>query len=165
MAENNLPIEKAPTGGEPNPFMGRDLEDNPFKIDPTKNPFKGYERPSMARKAPVKEPGKAKEDLGIFKGAYNAAMTRKLNWIIGRSGGYKDFTSFTNVPQAVREKMVALRNRLVPKGRDYINKIDFQREVNKIKREMTYSQGNDRLASEKFLKEIELKTGIKPKPY
>jgi len=165
MAENNLPIEKAPTGGEPNPFMGRNIENNPFKIDPTQNPFKGYERPGFAKRAPIKEAAKTKEEPAIFKGAYNVAEARKLRWIIGRSGGYKDFSSFTNLPPAVREKMIVLRDKIVPKGKEFINKIEFQRALNDIKRKMTYSQGNDRIASEKFLKEIELKTGIKPKPY
>jgi len=168
MAENNFPIEKAPTGGESNPFMGRNIEDNPFKMDPTKNPFKGYERPTLAKKPSVKVTplsSKAKEDLGIFKGAYNAAEARKLRWIIGRSGGYKDFSSFTNLPPAVKEKMLVLRDKVVPKGKEFVNKIEFQRTLNDIARKMTYLQGNDRTASERFLKEIELKTGVKPKIY
>ncbi|MDD4531444.1 MAG: hypothetical protein PHH21_01925 [Candidatus Pacebacteria bacterium] len=165
MAENNLPIEKAPTGGESNPFMGRNIENNPFKIDPANNPFKGYDRPSMSRKAPVKETTKTKEEPGVFKGAYGAARTKLLNWIIGRDKGYDNFRNFTSVNQDVRNKMMELRGRLVPKNREFINKLDFQREVNKMKREMTYLQGNDRIARDKFLKEVELKTGIKAKPY
>jgi hypothetical protein len=104
MAENNFPVEKAPKGGEPNPFMGNDLEDNPFKIDPEKNPFKGYERPDFAKKTEPQKKGETKEAPSVFKGAYGAARTKALNWIIGRSQGYKDFRSFTNVPPAVREK-------------------------------------------------------------
>jgi hypothetical protein len=61
--------------------------------------------------------------------------------------------------------MLQLRGRLVPKNKEFVNKIDFQREVNKMKREMTYLTGNDHTATDKFLKEIERTTGIKAKPY
>lgn len=162
MAENNLPMEKAPAGGESNPFMGRNIENNPFKIDPTQNPFKGYERPTLARRPEPKVTAKAKEAPSVFKGAYGAARTKILNFIIGRDKGYENFRNFTSVNQEVRNKMIELRGRLVPKNKEFINKLEFQREVNKMKREMTYLQGNDRIAREKFLKEVETKTGIKP---
>lgn len=165
MTENNFPAEKDTGGEELNPFMGRNIENNPFKMDPAENPFKGYERPTPAKKAEPQKTEKTKEGQSIFKGAYQATTAKVLNWIIGRDRGYKDFTSFTNVSPAVRDKMRELKGRIVPKNKEYINKMDFQREVNKIRREMSYSTGNDRTAREQLLKEIENKTGIKPKIY
>ena len=161
-------MEKAPTGGEPNPFMGRNLEDNPFKIDPTKNPFKGYERPTLAKKPSVKVAplsSKAKEaELAVkFTGPYKAARTKMAHFFIGRSGGYSDFKNFTNVTSEVRKKMVELRDKTFPKNQEFVNQQILQTRLNALKRGISYMNPNDRTATNAFLKEIKDKMGMEPK--
>jgi hypothetical protein len=171
--EDPIPVPPLPQEGTQNNNWARSdeqsLNENPF-IRATPGERTSFS-PSVPKKATVMPAKKdevkvEKKDItpSIFKGAYGAAKARLLSFSLGKTGGYKDFGSYASTP-IIRQKMLELRDRLVPKGRDYIKQIDAQRELNKMKREMTYRTGSDRVAADKFFKEVETKTGLKPKPY
>lgn len=152
-------LQNPQQGNEPNPFMRSDAGDNPFKVAPKEEaPFKGYERaPEKHLEPKIEKPG---EKPSIFKGEYGAVKSKYLSFVLGKKDGYKDFKSF-NVTPTVRQKMVELRDKLIPKNQEYSKKYNVQMEVNKIKRELGYKTGDDHAAAVNILKEITDKTGIK----
>ena len=163
MAEN-FPVEKVPQGEEPNPFMGNNIEKNPFKINPEDNPFRGPERPTSAKEPEKKEEKKEKEPPLKFKGSFGGGVVKAklFSFLLGKKEGYKDFKAF-GVNKDVREEMEELRKRFASAGGNFVRKDRMQIEANRLRREMPHMQGDKHTAAVKFLKELEDKTGIKPR--
>lgn len=139
-------------------------EENPLEQGPDK--FKGKDNPSLTRPAftEKEEEKKEKEPPLKFKGSFGGGAIRKklFSFAIGRKSGRKDFKAFGG-KRDVREGMEELKKRFASTGGNFIRRNRTQIEVNRLRRELPYLRGDEHTAATKFLKELEEKTGIKPK--
>jgi len=139
------------------------LEQGPEKL-------KGKDNPSLTR--PVftgkqetqKEEKKEKEPPLKFKGSFGGGTIKAkyFSFLLGRKQGYKDFKAY-GVKKDVREEMEEFRKRFASTGGDSVRKDKLQIEANRLRRELPHMQGDKHTAAVKFLKELEDKTGIKPR--
>jgi|GEM_PF-1459462 len=163
-----------------NPGMASDKQvqaENPFirgeageKIEERRAPFS---RPAFVRKEEakkqeiLKEKEKATtEDHPLkFKGTSGGGTirTKLFSFVVGRKSGRKDFKAYGG-KKSVREGLKELRGEFISKtGGSYIRRNKAQIEATKLGRKLSYLRGDEHTAATKFLKELEDKTGIKPK--
>jgi len=145
-----------------NPFIRNEAGE---KIRERKEPFS---RPAFTRKQEIlkeKEKATTGEPPLKFKGSYGGGTirTKLFSFVVGRKSGRKDFKAYGG-KKNVREGLKGLRGEFISKtGGTYIRRNKAQIEATKLGRKLPYLRGDEHTAASKFLKELEDKTGIKPK--
>lgn len=156
---------------ENNDFMVNEEQaqaNNPFIREEAGEKIKGREaplkKPVFMEKPEKKEEIKEKEPPLKFKGSFGGGEIRKkfFSFAMGRKTGRKDFKAFGG-KKDVREGMKELRDRFASTGGNFIRRNKTQIEANRLRRQLPYLRGDEHTAATKFLKELEEKTGIKPK--
>lgn len=165
--ENNNPwMLSKEQAREENPFIRGEAGE---KVQERKAPFSrpAFIRKEEARKQEIlREKEKATIDHPLkFKGSSGGGTirTKLFSFVVGRKSGRKDFKAYGG-KKSVREGLKELRGEFISKtGGTYIRRNKAQIEATKLGRKLSYLRGDEHTAATKFLKELEDKTGIKPK--
>jgi hypothetical protein len=123
-----------------NPFMGEFLKEGRIKSGNEERPSNYTSRPKSS----------------VFKGVYKAVRIKDINFKIGRSSGESEYSTESN--KIVREKLKDIKKDFFTKeNKQYITKREVEIKGNQLRRDIKNMSEIDRIATEKFLKEIDEK--------